>query len=147
MAPAPSAHGASSEAHTVSLRVTDAAAQRVELKITERQGELHVAVRSADAGLAGCLRENLGELVHTLEQTGWRAESWHPAQAGASPGNDTGRHTENEFADDRQSARQQHDSNRNGRQGHEQDPERGRWADEIENTFASDTERKIWFPA
>ena len=146
-APSPAAHGASSEAHSVSLRVTDAAEQRVELKITERQGELHVSVRSADADLAGSLRENLGDLLHKLEQSGWRAESWHPPQAGASTGNDTGRHTENEFADGRQSGQQQHDSNRDRRRGRDQDAERDRWAAEIENTFASDPERKIWFPA
>ena len=144
--PAPPARPA--EAHTVSLRVSDAGEQRVDLKITERQGEVHVAVRAADADLAGSLRENLGELVHKLEQTGLRAEGWQPAPAASASGNPAGRQAEKEFTGGQQSGQQQQQQqHRDGRQGRQQESNRGRWTEAVENSFSSDAERKIWFPA
>jgi hypothetical protein len=134
------------EARTFSLRVHDAGEQRVELKITERQGEVHVAVRAADDDLAGSLRENLGELVHKLEQTGLHAETWQPAQPTTGSGNNMDRPAGREFTGGEQSAQQQHHP-RDGRQGRQQDSQQRRWTEELENSFAPDAERKIWFPA
>jgi hypothetical protein len=48
----------------------------------ERGGQVHVAVRTPDARLAGELREDLPALTTKLEQAGFRAEAWHPATAG-----------------------------------------------------------------
>ena len=137
----------SSEARTISLRVTESGDQRVDLKITERQGEVHVAVRAADADLAGSLRENLGELVHKLEQSGLRAESWQPTQSTTASGNHMDRQADKESGGGQRSGQEQQHHSRDGRQDRRQDPERRRWIDEIENTLASETERKIWFPA
>jgi flagellar hook-length control protein FliK len=57
--------------------------QRVEVKLTDRGGELQVGVRTADGQLAGRLRENLPALTTRLAESGMRAETWHP---GASTG-------------------------------------------------------------
>ena len=84
------------DTHSISVRVTDAGDTRVELKVTEHAGELKVAVRTADPDLAGSLRENLGDLVHKLEQSGFRADTWHPAQSSASEGNQQTRRAEGE---------------------------------------------------
>jgi hypothetical protein len=54
---------------------------RVELRLTERAGEVRVAVRTPDARLAGELRENLPSLSSRLEQAGFRTESLHAAPA------------------------------------------------------------------
>jgi hypothetical protein len=51
--------------------------QRVELHLTERGGDVHVAVRTPDTHLAGELRENLPDLSSRLEHTGLRPEEWH----------------------------------------------------------------------
>ena len=53
--------------------------QRVDVRLTERSGEVLVAVRTPDPQLAGALREDLGVLSSRLEQAGFRAETWHPA--------------------------------------------------------------------
>jgi hypothetical protein len=47
--------------------------------LAERSGEVRVEVRTPDAQLAGALRAGLPALATRLEQTGFRAETWHPA--------------------------------------------------------------------
>lgn len=54
---------------------------RVEVRVVERSGDLRVDVRTPDARLAGELREGLPALTARLEQTGFRAEAWHPPAA------------------------------------------------------------------
>jgi hypothetical protein len=53
--------------------------QRVEVRMVERSGNVHLVVRTPDERLSGALRENLQDLSTRLEQTGFRAESWHTA--------------------------------------------------------------------
>jgi len=53
--------------------------QRVDVRLTERSGEVLVAVRTPDTQLAGTLREDLPSLSSRLEQSGFRTETWHPA--------------------------------------------------------------------
>jgi hypothetical protein len=59
---------------------------RVEVRLTERGGEVEVAVRTPDARLAGALREDLPALSSRLAESGFRAETWHPASPRASSG-------------------------------------------------------------
>lgn len=56
--------------------------QRVELRVAERAGELHVTVRSPDQRLAGSLRGELPALTARLESAGLRTETWHADFAG-----------------------------------------------------------------
>lgn len=64
--------------------------ESIQVRLLERAGQVHVAVRTADAGLTDALRAQLGELVTRLEHDGYRVETWHPAErttlAGAIPG-------------------------------------------------------------
>jgi len=60
--------------------------ERVEVKVVERAGQVHVAVRSADARLNQSLAENLGELVANLENRGYVTETWRPQGSGAHAG-------------------------------------------------------------
>ena len=66
-----------SPAHEIKLEVSGAA-QRVEVRLSERAGEVRVAVRTADSHLAGSLRENLPGLSSRLAENGFRTETWHP---------------------------------------------------------------------
>ena len=66
-------------AHDIKLEVAGQGDQRVEVRVSERAGDMHVEVRTPDSGLAGDLREDLPALASKLEQTGFRAETWHPA--------------------------------------------------------------------
>jgi hypothetical protein len=66
-------------AHDIKLELAGQGDRRVEVRVSERAGDMHVEVRTPDAGLAGDLREELPALATKLEQTGFRAETWHPA--------------------------------------------------------------------
>ncbi len=71
-APAPAA------AHDIKIALNDNG-QRVELRVTERGGDIHVAVRTPDAPLATSLRNDLPALSNKLEESGFHSEMWHPS--------------------------------------------------------------------
>ena len=52
--------------------------QRVEVRLSERAGEVKMTVRTADEPLANTLRENLPALNARLAESGLRSEAWHP---------------------------------------------------------------------
>jgi hypothetical protein len=56
--------------------------QRVEVRLVERGGEVHVAVRTPDAHLSESLREDLPALSSRLAESGFRTETWRPGAAG-----------------------------------------------------------------
>ncbi|HMD70435.1 MAG TPA: hypothetical protein VKF41_03790 [Bryobacteraceae bacterium] len=58
--------------------------QRVEVRLAERGGELHVAVHTPDQRLAGSLRDDLPSLTARLESAGLRAETWHAGSSGSA---------------------------------------------------------------
>jgi len=58
----------------------DREAPQVQLRVVERAGEVRVAVHTPDVELSQALRERLGELVQRLEHTGYRTETWNPAE-------------------------------------------------------------------
>jgi hypothetical protein len=70
-------------------------ANGVEVRMSERSGEVHVEVRTGDREFTQDLRDNLHELVSGLERKGFAAEVSHPgeplsARAGqASSSNDS----------------------------------------------------------
>jgi hypothetical protein len=47
----------------------------VDVHVTERAGQVHVAVRTPDAGLQTSLRQDLGTLVNSLDRAGFHAET------------------------------------------------------------------------
>jgi hypothetical protein len=74
----------------ISLKLTNKDQSSVQVRLSERAGELHVSVRTPDAGLTRGLREGLSDLVGRLEESGYRAETWRPAD-NASTAQDQGR--------------------------------------------------------
>ncbi len=53
--------------------------RRVEVRLSERGGEVKMTVRTPDANLASTLRENLPALSARLAESGLKSEAWHPA--------------------------------------------------------------------
>jgi hypothetical protein len=53
--------------------------RRVEVRLSERAGEVKMTVRTADAPLASTLRENLPALSARLAESGFKSQAWHPA--------------------------------------------------------------------
>jgi hypothetical protein len=64
--------------HDVSLRLGDGQ-NNVDIRMTERAGEIRVTVHTPDGSLANSMRSELPDLVGKLRQTGYQAETWRPA--------------------------------------------------------------------
>ena len=75
--PAPAA-----AAHDIKLQVGEEGGPHVEVRLTERGGDVMVSVRTPDSHLAGELRADLPALSNRLEQSGYRTETWQPAATG-----------------------------------------------------------------
>jgi hypothetical protein len=75
-APAPS----SSPIKEMALHIATPQGPAVDVQLTERGGQLHVSVRTADEGLQTSLRQDLGSLVNSLEHSGYRAEAFTPPE-------------------------------------------------------------------
>jgi hypothetical protein len=65
---------------SVHVQLENGDAQRVDIRMTERAGQLAVSVRSADPALAHSLQERTAELSSSLEAGRYRAEIWSPGQ-------------------------------------------------------------------
>ena len=55
---------------------------KVDVRVVERAGDVHVSVRTADDRLAGSLREGLPALSSRLEESGFRSDPWRPSFTG-----------------------------------------------------------------
>ena len=82
--------------------------QRVEVRLSERGGEVKMTVRTPDAHLATVLRENLPALSARLAESGYKSEAWHPAASSISERTHTADPSANSaFQDANPSPRQQ----------------------------------------
>jgi hypothetical protein len=72
-------------AHDIQFQLGGQGDSRVEVRVTERAGDVHVSVSTPDTRLAEELRAELPALASRLEQTGFHAETWHPGAAGERP--------------------------------------------------------------
>ncbi len=75
---------APAQAREVTLRLTPAQSDPVDVRVLERGGRVEVSVRTPDAELTSSLRRDLGELVEKLEHKGFHAEAWTPDATGKS---------------------------------------------------------------
>jgi hypothetical protein len=82
--PLPEPAPAAGAVRDIQIRVNQGG-QHVDVRLTERGGEVHVSVRTPDAQLAGTLREDLPVLSAKLEQSGFRAETWRPGMSTPLP--------------------------------------------------------------
>jgi hypothetical protein len=75
----------SNPVETIALRIVQPDAPSVDLHVTERAGEIHVAVRTPDVGLQTSLRQDLGTLSNSLERAGYHTETFVPHEAKVEP--------------------------------------------------------------
>ncbi len=66
------------EVREISIRIVDDRARTAAVRVSERGGEVHVAVRTADPAVAGSLRSDLTELAARIEKRDVSAEIWRP---------------------------------------------------------------------
>lgn len=126
--PEPQPVTAGPTAHDIKLEL-NGGGQRVEVRLTDRGGDIRVAVRTPDARLSDAMREDLPALTAKLEQAGFRADvnqsgAWQPgttavierrsAEAGAaSPPHDSPEHSGQDGQRRQDDPRQQNPKNSN----------------------------------
>jgi hypothetical protein len=86
--PAPAA--AAPVAHDIKLELNVGGGQRVEVRLTDRAGDIHVAVRTPDARLSDTMRADLPALAAKLEQSGFHTDAWQPGGGGERRALETG---------------------------------------------------------
>jgi hypothetical protein len=132
----------------ISLKLTNQDQASVQVRLSERAGELHVSVRTPDAGLTRGLREGLSDLVGRLEQSGYRAETWRPGD-NAATGQDQGRENPSQ-----QHSSQQQNGGGSGTDSREQQSPRDQqqpgtqtpeWAGELESSLQRSN--RSWLPS
>ena len=83
----PVATKATGPAQEIAVRISQPDSPVVDLHVTERGGEIHVAVRTPDAELQTSLRQDLGTLTNSLERAGYHTEAFVPRAASSSQTN------------------------------------------------------------
>jgi hypothetical protein len=65
----------------VSLEFTPDGVGDVKLRLTERSGEVHIALHTSDPSITSRLHEGVHELVGSLSTAGYDAEAWTPGHS------------------------------------------------------------------
>lgn len=111
---------------------------KVELRVTERAGEVRVAVRTADVDLQNGLRQGLPDLVHRLEGQGYRADAWRPSGvvSAATPVGEA-RQSSADFQRGDSQTQQGWSQQERGQHDHNHS-RRPQWVEELEGNLAGD---------
>jgi hypothetical protein len=81
---------ASGSVRDIAIQLTNKDQGTVQVRLSERAGELRVSVRTPDVGLSRGLRDGVSELVGRLDHSGYRTETWQPSDGKGSSGGDQG---------------------------------------------------------
>jgi hypothetical protein len=119
----------------LSIQLPRSNSDRVEVRLTQQSGEVHVAVRTTDPDLANGLREGLPDLVGRLQESGFRTDTWRPAggTSPAGPAPETQNASSHTHGNDYQSnsgGSQQHSDQRDQNQS-----KRPHWVEELESSI------------
>jgi hypothetical protein len=127
----------------LSVQVKQPNQESVELRVVEREGEIHVAVRTGDADLAHGLRQGLPELVDHLDQGGFRSEAWRPSGVVSAP--ESSNQAQSKSSESRNADSQSQSGwsqQERGQRDHNQS-NRPQWVEELEGNLAGGGERSI----
>jgi hypothetical protein len=130
----------------ISLRLTDKDQGSVQVRLSERAGELRVSVRTPDAGLTRGLRDGLSDLVGRLEHSGYKAETWQPANS-SSTAQDQGRQPSQDNSSRQQQGGSGNESGQqqNARDHQQPDAQTPQWVGELESSLKRSDNK--WQPA
>jgi hypothetical protein len=137
----PGAHPPAGPLKDLSIQVGRTQQERVDLHLTERAGELRVAVRAADPEMAHTLRQTLPELVNRLEENGFRTEAWRPAGIVSGPGAPNETRASSSHSPQGDPQQQSGGSGQQGGQRQHNQSERPKWVAELESSLDGSEER------
>ena len=116
---------------TIDLKVSGADSSQVDVRVSQRAGDVQVTVRTADGDLAQSLRQHLPELSDRLAQTGVHGDIWQPATQSSA---NTGGNSEAWTSDQSQQQEQQQQRDAEGGQHPDQQQQRSSaWLNELNN--------------
>jgi len=124
---------------SIDLKVAGADNSQVDVRVSQRAGDVQVTVRTPDGDLAQSLRQHLPELSDRLAQTGVNSEIWHPGTAQASA--DTTSNQESWNSDQSQAQQQQQQQRNPESQSNPSNEENGgswNWQNEFTNAEKED---------
>lgn len=120
----------------IDLKIPGADNSQVDVRVSQRAGDVQVTVRTPDGELAQSLRQHLPELSDRLSQSGASGNIWQPQSAQAA--NTGGSDTDSRSADDaqtQQQAQQQHardnHSNQSSQQQQNEKQQQSAWLNEL----------------
>jgi len=119
---------------SLSVQISQPGQERVELRVVDRAGELHVALRTQNPELSQGLRLSLPELVDRLHDTGFQAEGWRPGGSTTGDGPGTSHRTSLDSANHEAQAHNQpgwSHSDRNQSEQHRSN--RPKWVQDLED--------------
>ena len=130
----------------ISLRLSDKDQGSVQVRLSERAGELRVSVRTPDTGLTRGLRDGLSDLVGRLEHNGYKAETWQPAD-NSSSAHDQGRQPSQDNSSRQQQGGSGNESGQqqNARDHQQPDAQTPQWVGELESSLKRSDNK--WQPA
>jgi flagellar hook-length control protein FliK len=115
---------------SIDLKVAGADNSEVDVRVSQRAGDVQVTVRTPDGELAQSLRHHLPELSDRLAQEGIQGDFWHPTTAQtANSGSDTP-DSWNRDQSQSQQQQQQHAGNQSNRR-QQQESGRPGWLNEL----------------
>jgi hypothetical protein len=116
----------------IAIRVATDTTQSADVRMLERNGEIHVFVRASDPALASSLRGNVDSLVSNLSLDGISAEVWHPGVAAQGGANADSRHGESGDPSANYQRAEQHSQQSGGQGGGREQRHKPAWLDELE---------------
>ena len=116
-------------AQEISIRIAPPDAPAVDLRIVERAGQVHIDVRTSDAGMQTTLRQDLGTLTNSLQRAGYHAETFTPATGTTRMTSSAQTENQDRQQDPSQNRGGSGDSNGERRQ---QQKRSGKWLEELE---------------
>ncbi len=121
-------------ARDISLRLAVDHRPPVDVSVSDRAGEVRVAVRSADPAMAAQVRSGLSDLAERLDRRGFDAEIWRPPAPAAAKSESPGHLPSRDGGAHERGAPQ--DRGQEQRQG-ERRNQPPAWMEEIETSFAA----------
>jgi Flagellar hook-length control protein FliK len=115
--------------HSIDLKVGGSDSQ-VDVRISQRAGDVQVTVRTPDGDLAQSLRQHLPELSERLAQNGVHGDIWHPTGAVSAPAETDNSGSQSWNGDDSNRQQQAQDHNQRSNQN-QQDSRQSAWLNEL----------------
>ncbi len=123
-------------AREISLQVSSGGDHKVEVRLVQRDGEVHVSVRTPDTALAHEMRQDLGSLTGKLAQSGYATEHFTPTNNRTSSFSDQRSDTENQNSSHGRDQDPPHGGSGQQRQAQDERGKRPAWIDEMEDRLA-----------